>query len=77
MRRVTEAQAKPADAGRESPMHLTTDREPDKIVGGVKIFVHWIEPTPAQREAMAEWWREIIGAILARKVAQGTRISED
>jgi hypothetical protein len=73
MRRITAAKPEPVDA----PVHLTTDREPDKVVGRVKIFIHWIDPTPAQREAMAEWWREITGAILARKVAEGTRTSRD
>jgi hypothetical protein len=77
MRRTTAESPRPAEADDGACAYLTTDREPDKIVDGVKIFVHWIEPTPAQRQAMAEWWREIVGAILARKVAEGTRISED
>jgi hypothetical protein len=73
---ATDAGSKPADPGPEPVACPTTDREPDKIIDGVKIFVHWIEPTAAQREAMLTWYREVIGATLARKVNQAKRSSE-
>jgi hypothetical protein len=67
---VTYASPGPFDdaaAERPSEMHTTDEMietEPVRIVDGVRIFIHHVEPTEAERRRNDALWRELIALLL-------------
>jgi hypothetical protein len=58
-------------------MTTTEECAPIKEVDGIKVFVHRVEPTPADRQRYDEWWRGVIGCRLVDKGAKSGRSQGD
>jgi hypothetical protein len=41
----------------------------------LKVIIEWIDPTPAQRERMEQWWRDVIGRRLNEEGSEPGKLS--
>jgi hypothetical protein len=56
-------------------IHETGETKADHIIDGVKIFIHRVEPTEAERRRADALWREIIALLLNDRGDETGRIT--